>query len=122
MSSTIKTLQEAPVATSHASDSKPAAYSEEQKSSVHYWKGYQRILFRIAFIFFIALSIPNSVLWYDQLIHLDWTSLHYRDLYDIARFGSGINWFGNTIFGNPLLGYANWIITLAVSIVGGLIW
>ncbi|MET0298713.1 MAG: hypothetical protein ABW036_03095 [Flavitalea sp.] len=86
------------------------------------WKNYEKILFRIAFIFFIALSIPNSVEWYKIVVNIDWTSLHYRDLYDIARFGSGINIFGNTIFGNALAGYANWIITLAVAIAGGLIW
>lgn len=86
------------------------------------WKGYEKILFRIAFIFFLALCIPNSAEWYRQAINTDWTSLHYRDLYDIARFGSGINWFGTTIFGDNLLGYANWIITLLIAIGGGLIW
>ncbi|TDH24669.1 hypothetical protein EXU57_14450 [Segetibacter sp. 3557_3] len=86
------------------------------------WKNYERFLFTVAFIFFISISIPNSIEWYRQLIRLDWTALHYRDLYDIARFGSGINIFGNTIFGSSLLGYANWLITLAVSIVGALAW
>src|SRR4051794_5210635 len=104
MSSTIEILQKAPVASAHASNAKTATNIEEPKASINNWKGYEKVLFRIAFIFFIAISIPNSIEWYDQLIHLDWTSLHYRDLYDIARFGSGINWFGNTIFGNSLSG------------------
>jgi len=86
------------------------------------WKEHEKILFRIAFIFFIAISIPNSVEWYKQVIQIDWTSLHYRDLYDIARFGSGINLFGNSLFGSSLLGYANWIITLVVATIGGLVW
>ncbi|MET0300165.1 MAG: hypothetical protein ABW036_10400, partial [Flavitalea sp.] len=60
--------------------------------------------------------------WYKIVATIDWTNLHYRDLYDIARFGSGINLFGNTIFGNSLVGYANWIITAVVAIAGGLIW
>ena len=85
-------------------------------------KPYEKVLFRVGFIFFIAICIPNSVEWYNQLIHINWTNLHYRDLYDIARFGSGINFFGNAIFGNTLLGYANWIITLAIAIIGGLVW
>src|SRR6478735_10461077 len=71
------------------------------------WKNYEKILFRIASIFFIAICIPNSPEWYKQVFNTDWTNLHYRDLYDIARFGSGINFLGNTIFGNSLLGYAN---------------
>jgi hypothetical protein len=86
------------------------------------WKPYERVLFRIAFIFFIAISIPNNPEWYSQVFSIDWTSLHYRDLYDIARFGSGINWFGSTIFGDTLLGYANWVITLVVAIGVGLVW
>src|SRR5258708_2844924 len=86
------------------------------------WTKGQRLAFRIAFIFFISISIPNSTEWYDTVIHIDWTNLHYRDLYDIARFGSGINIFGDHLFGSTLLGYANWIITLGIAIVGGLLW
>jgi hypothetical protein len=86
------------------------------------WTGSQKLAFRIAFIFFICLSIPNSVEWYDTVIHIDWTRLNYRDLYDIARFGSGINWFGDKLFGSTLLGYANWIITLLISIGAGVLW
>ncbi|WP_254161159.1 hypothetical protein [Chryseosolibacter histidini] len=86
------------------------------------WTEWQKIAFRIAFIFFISICIPNSAEWYKQVAGIDWTNLHYRDLYDIARFGSGLNIFGNTIFGNPLAGYANWIITLLVAIAGGLLW
>src|SRR5688572_29941677 len=70
------------------------------------WKEYEKVLFRIAFIFFIAISIPYSVEWYKIVFNIDWTNLHYRDLYDIARFGSGINLFGNSLFGSTLLGYA----------------
>ncbi len=86
------------------------------------WKEYQKFLFRIAFIFFIAISIPNNANWYAHVFSIDWTNLHYRDLYDIARFGSGINFFGNTIFGSTLSGYANWIISLLFAIGGALIW
>jgi hypothetical protein len=86
------------------------------------WKSYQKIAFRIASIFFVAISIPNNAEWYQHVFSIDWTRLHYRDLYDIARFGSGINFFGNTLFGNPLHGYANWIITLLVAVAGGLVW
>jgi hypothetical protein len=91
-------------------------------STLQPWTSGQRIAFRIAFIFFISISIPNSTEWYDTVFHINWTRLNYRDLYDIARFGSGINLFGDKLFGSNLLGYANWIITLFISIGGGLIW
>lgn len=120
--SKIETIQLEPTISTNSYHVQPAGLVEEKKLALPLWREYQRILFRVAFLFFISLSIPNSVEWYRQLIALDWTSLHYRDLYDIARFGSGINFFGNTIFGNPLLGYANWVITLGISIAGGLVW
>jgi hypothetical protein len=96
--------------------------AEKTASIATVWTSTQKLLFRIAFIFFICIAIPNSVEWYKIVFHIDWTNLHYRDLYDIARFGSGINLFGNKLFGSTLLGYANWIITLIVAIAGGFIW
>src|SRR5258708_5887984 len=86
------------------------------------WTNGQKIAFRIAFFFFISISIPNSTEWYHTVFHIDWMRLNYRDLYDIARFGSGINIFGERLFGSNLLGYANWIITLFISILAGLVW
>lgn len=91
-------------------------------ASASRWTSAQKIAFRIFAPFFILISIPNSAAWYSQLVQIDWTSLHYRDLYDIARFGSGINYFGNRLFGSSLLGYANWIITLLISIGIAAIW
>jgi hypothetical protein len=100
----------------------PHVATAVEATSHRNWKPWQLILFRIAFLFFVAICVPNSLDWYDQVLHIDWTNLHYRDLYDIARFGSGINWFGNAIFGSTLLGYANWIITLALAVLGGIVW
>jgi hypothetical protein len=103
----------------------PAATEQElvtTTGAAPVWKNWQKIAFRIAFVFFTAISIPNNGEWYKHVFSIDWAHLHYRDLYDIARFGSGINFFGNTLFGSPLAGYANWIITLFFAIAGGLIW
>ncbi|TXK49272.1 hypothetical protein FVR03_06580 [Pontibacter qinzhouensis] len=86
------------------------------------WQAYEKLIFRITFIFFVSLCIPNSASWYKHMVSIDWASLHYRDLYDIARFGSGIDFFGNTLFGSRLNGYANWIITFLVALAGGFIW
>src|SRR6187200_3325887 len=120
--STFESIQEIPTLDTLSAGKDKASLSSGRREKRIVWKAYEKILFRIAFIFFIAISIPNSPEWYKQVFSIDWTNLHYRDLYDIARFGSGINFFGNTIFGSTLLGYANWITTLLVSIAGGLIW
>lgn len=80
------------------------------------------MLFRIAFVFFVSMSLPNNLDWYKEVFTFDWLHLHYRDLYDVARFGSGLNFFGNTLFGSPLNGYAVWIITLIFATVVGFLW
>jgi len=80
------------------------------------WKSYQKIAFRIAFIFFVLMTIPENPQWYTQFFQFDWTSLHYRDLYDVARFQPMF------IRGGGYYGYAEWLVLFAVAIVGGLIW
>lgn len=86
------------------------------------WKTWHKILFRIAFVFFLAMSLPNDVAWYRDLLGINWLHLHYRDIYDLARFGSGITFLGNEILGNRLNGYAVWVITLLVAVGAGLLW
>jgi hypothetical protein len=54
------------------------------------WKAYQKVLFRIAFVFFILMSIPLSGGWYRNLMGIDWLNPHYRDIYDIARFNPNV--------------------------------
>ena len=80
------------------------------------WKPYQKVLFRISFIFFILMSIPENPGWYTQVFTFDWTSLHYRDLYDIARFQPSLT------RGAGYYGYADWLILLVAAIIGGTIW
>jgi len=68
--------------------------SDEQKPiPPAYWKVYQRVLFRIAFVFFLLMSIPLSGNWYKNLVSIDWFHPHYRDIYDIARFSPSIRSF-----------------------------
>ncbi len=54
------------------------------------WSIYKKITFRIAFTFFILVSIPLSGSWYKSLAGIDWTRPHYRDIYDIARYGTNV--------------------------------
>ncbi|GAB3891826.1 hypothetical protein [Spirosoma agri] len=106
----------------HQANSRTEAIKQPPAQHRRAWTEGQKVLFRIAFVFFVSMSLPNNVAWYKEVIALDWLHLHYRDLYDVARFGSGLTIFGNKLFGSPLNGYASWIITLIFATVGGLIW
>lgn len=54
------------------------------------WSIVKKVIFRIAFAFFILVSIPLSTGWYKNLISIDWLNPHYRDIYDIARYGTNV--------------------------------
>src|ERR1700678_2419204 len=85
------------------------------------WKGWEKIAFRISFIFFLLLSFPNSAAWYAGIIHVNWLRPNYRDVYDIARFDAGIA-VSKTFLGSTLIGYATWVWTLVIAIAGAAIW
>jgi hypothetical protein len=84
------------------------------------WSNAKKVAFRIAFIFFVIMSIPSGGEWYKNLFHLDWAHLHYRDLYDVARFQPGYVRFKNPAYN--LLGYADWVFIFLVAVVGAAIW
>lgn len=95
---------------------------ENQAPAGKEWTLTQKVAFRIAFIFFILMCIPTSAGWYKHLFNIDWSNLHCRDLYDIARF-SPPEWIKpgpSQRFG--YFGYVNWLITLGVALAGGVVW
>ena len=53
------------------------------------WSALKKFGFRVLFIFLLAMCIPFSPNWYKNVLTLDWSRPHYRDLYDIARFQPG---------------------------------
>jgi len=117
--SVIETIS-ANISAAEAPSGKSAISSAEQVRAANQpplvWKSYQKIAFRIAFIFFILMTIPENPGWYTQWFQFDWTSLHYRDLYDIARYQPSF------IRGAGFYGYAEWLVLLGVSIAGGIVW
>jgi hypothetical protein len=86
------------------------------------WSLFKKISFRIAFPFFLMMCIPLTGEWYKHLIGIDWTNLHYRDIYDICRFPtfSFIEVSPQARWG--IGGYANWGVTFLVAVAIGLVW
>src|SRR6478735_9099887 len=94
--------------------------AEKISTSVKSWKTYEKLLFRIAFPFFIFMCVPLTPHWYNHFFHVDWTNLHVRDLYDIVlidnKYVSAVEGYWG--FGS----YINWGIPLLAAIVVGLVW
>jgi len=86
------------------------------------WSLFKKISFRIAFPFFLIMCIPVTGEWYKHLINIDWTNLHYRDIYDICRFPtfSFVEVSPQARWG--IGGYANWGVTFLVSSLIAAVW
>jgi hypothetical protein len=69
-----------------SSDQPENSAKHKTPSGVKPWSAAKKIVFRILFIFFLAMSIPVTASWYTNVFTLDWLHPHYRDIYDIARF------------------------------------
>jgi hypothetical protein len=93
---------------------------EVNPTNIWVWKDYQKVLFRIAFIFFLTMSIPSGVEWYKRTIAMDWFHPNYRDVYDIARFLPDMPFIEH--YSKGLKSYNDWFVLLAIAIIGGLIW
>jgi hypothetical protein len=87
------------------------------------WTDAQKVIFRIAFIFFALFSIPLDVGFYKLLWYIDYAHLNYRHLTEIFVFYNPqfLNHFSEGgFFGWQ--SYANILLILVVAIAGGLIW
>jgi hypothetical protein len=84
------------------------------------WKEYEKILFRIAFVFFGIMCIPTSVKWYKFLFQLDWTNLHGRDLYSLTNFSPSFVQNAESRYG--LSGYIDWGVLFLISVAVTTVW
>jgi len=116
---------QSPDLTLAGSGPKPASVRQAtlNREDLPAWSTSQKILFRIAFVFFVLMSLPFNAGWYHNLFTIDWLHLHYRDLYDIARFSPGLGFL--RIPRNSwlsLLGYGNWVVLLVIAVLAGFVW
>ncbi|MBD1423132.1 hypothetical protein [Sphingobacterium chuzhouense] len=93
------------------------------------WTLFQKIAFRIGFIYIVLLvfptgifSIPPNFSWFSQWFNYDWTNLHYRDLYSIARYSPSFPTVSRWLDLPRLEGHSIWLVLLVISTVLGLVW
>lgn len=105
------------------------AQADHAPREPHPWTTLQKFAFRIGFIYIILMivppgvfSIPPNFSWFRLWIDTDWTNLHYRDLYDIARFNPSFPLLTDWLGIPRLAGHATWVTLLVISTVGALIW
>lgn len=93
------------------------------------WTFVQKVAFRIGFIYVILLAVPTGVFsippnfsWFAQWFSYDWTNLHYRDLYSIARYQPSFPQVSGWLGIPRLEGHGIWLTLLAISVTGAIVW
>jgi hypothetical protein len=101
---------------------KPSFEKEMQKAmtDIAVWTPFQKIAFRIAFIFFVLMVFPSEPVWWQRLFTLDWLHPNYRDIYNIARFLPDMPFMKH--YSKGLKSYNDWFVMLGISLAGGLLW
>lgn len=85
------------------------------------WTFNERIIFRIAFAFFILILIPLSGGYYRNLFNGNWHFTDLQSLYQFLVYSPGFI-PGNKLPASGSGAFANFTILISVSILTGLIW
>jgi hypothetical protein len=85
------------------------------------WKGYERLAFRVAFIYFILQALPLDWKYFRYLFSVNWTDLHFQDLFGLTTYMPQFFSAGD-ISKWGIASYANWGIVLIIAIIGAAIW
>lgn len=88
------------------------------------WYNYEKIAFRITFIFLLLLCVPSNPDWYVNVARYDWSKLHWNMLYDIVAAGRIPKFL--TIDSESgkwgLASYSNISLSFLASVVIGFVW
>lgn len=78
------------------------------------WSPFEKVLFRVAFIYFAIQSIPLDWKYFRRLFQINWLNLTYADIFDLARYQP--RFFGEQDT------FLNWLVVLVIAIAGAVVW
>ncbi len=85
------------------------------------WKGYDKVAFRFAFLYFVLAAVPLDPKYYRQALSIDWFHLQYGDLFYLARYTpQWTGWAPKTGWGMATA--ADWAVCLFLAWVGTVAW
>jgi hypothetical protein len=78
------------------------------------WKEYEKIAFRFFFIYFFLQAVPLDWKYYRDILAIDWSALHFRDIFYLARY--------QPRFFSEIATFADWGVVAIIAIAGTIIW
>ena len=91
------------------------------KKPAHHWSALEITIFRVLFVYFMIQAVPLDWKYYRNALAINWTDLHYRDLFYLARYTPQVLEPGNTLtWGISTL--ADWLIVLIIATLGAVVW
>ena len=78
------------------------------------WKGYEKTVFRVVFIYFLLQALPLDWKFYSYLFSAPLFQLHYEDIFNLVNY--------TTRFTAGPASYADWGILLIIAIAGAAVW
>lgn len=78
------------------------------------WKGYEKVLFRFFFVYFLVQVVPLDWKYYRDIFSLDWSSLHFSNLFYLARYAPR--------FFSEVPELADWFVVAVIALIGTITW
>ncbi|NIG55953.1 DoxX family protein [Chitinophaga sp. Cy-1792] len=78
------------------------------------WKHFEKLLFRVVFVYFLLQIFPLDTAFYNTLFHLDWSNIQYQDIFNLAHYATHI--------GAGQATFADWGILLLIALVAAAVW
>ena len=97
---------------------------EKALYGLYHWKNYEKIIFRITFVFLLLMTIPTEPDWYVHTWNYDWSNIHWNMLYDISAAGRIPKFVTIPTESGKwgIASYANLFLSALFATVAGLIW
>lgn len=79
------------------------------------WKDFEKILFRLSFIYFMLQCVPLDPKYYRELFSINWSHLQYGDIFRLAHYSP-------QFLSGPAPGYADWAVLFIIALAGTVVW
>lgn len=88
--------------------------SQTKQPSLAPWKGYEKLLFRFFFLYFLIQAVPLDWDYYKALFSINWLQLQYGDIFEITRYVPK--------FYSDAESFNNWTVVALIALIGLAVW